>query len=271
MLRSSATSYYEVDGLGSVTSLSNVAGALAQTYRYDSFGKQTSSSGSLSSPFEYTARELDSETGLYFYRARFYDPSPGRFLSEDPTEFEGGVNFYSYVENSPLGSFDPWGLKLCKVNLPGLGPTYLDDAFYPRVKQWIDNNGADGMVTGANQEWALDFVHDAAESGRKFRVLSVIDVYTRECLALEVETSFATRRVTRELDRIVAERGVPEAIRCDNVLTTECYKGVRAKSSSASDFRRECSLNPSGFHRQQEWHSTIATQGPLKLYGLHCT
>jgi putative transposase len=71
-------------------------------------------------------------------------------------------------------------------------------------------------VTGANQEWALDFVHDAAESGRKFRVLSVIDVYTRECLALEVETSFASRRVTRELDRIVAERGAPEAIRCDN-------------------------------------------------------
>ena len=71
-------------------------------------------------------------------------------------------------------------------------------------------------VTGANQEWALDFVHDAAEGGRKFRVLSVIDVYTRECLALEVETSFASRRVTRELEKIVAERGAPEAIRCDN-------------------------------------------------------
>jgi putative transposase len=71
-------------------------------------------------------------------------------------------------------------------------------------------------VTTANQEWALDFVHDAAESGRKFRVLSVIDVYTRECLALEVETSFASRRVTRELEKIVAERGAPEAIRCDN-------------------------------------------------------
>lgn len=71
-------------------------------------------------------------------------------------------------------------------------------------------------VMGANQEWALDFVHDAAESGRKFRVLSVIDVYTRECLALEVDTSFASRRVTRELEKVVAERGVPQAIRCDN-------------------------------------------------------
>jgi putative transposase len=71
-------------------------------------------------------------------------------------------------------------------------------------------------VTGANQEWALDFVHDAAESGRKFRALSVIDVYTRECLALEVDTSFASRRVTRVLEQVVAERGVPAAIRCDN-------------------------------------------------------
>ena len=71
-------------------------------------------------------------------------------------------------------------------------------------------------VTGPNQEWALDFVHDVAESGRKFRVLSVLDVYTRECLVLEVDTSFASRRVTRELDKVVAERGVPQAIRCDN-------------------------------------------------------
>jgi putative transposase len=72
------------------------------------------------------------------------------------------------------------------------------------------------MVTGANQEWALDFVHDAVESGRKFRVLSVIDVYTRECLTLEADTGFPSRRVTRELEKIVAERGAPEAIRCDN-------------------------------------------------------
>src|SRR5437016_7357312 len=70
--------------------------------------------------------------------------------------------------------------------------------------------------TAANQEWALDFVHDAVECGRTIRVLSVVDVYTRECLALEVDTSFASRRVTRVLDAIVAERGQPQAIRCDN-------------------------------------------------------
>ena len=70
--------------------------------------------------------------------------------------------------------------------------------------------------TAANQEWALDFVHDAVECGRTIRVLSVVDAYTRECLALEVDTSFASPRVTRVLDAIVAERGQPLAIRCDN-------------------------------------------------------
>src|SRR5260370_1087207 len=85
-----------------------------------------------------------------------------------------------------------------------------------RRKRLVRTGFVRPAVTGANQEWALDFVHDAAESGRKFRVLSVIDVYTRECLALEVDTSFASRRVTRELEKIVVERGAPEAIRCDN-------------------------------------------------------
>ena len=71
-------------------------------------------------------------------------------------------------------------------------------------------------LTGANQEWALDFVHDAVASGRAIRVLTVEDEYTRECPALEVDTSMASRRVTRVLEAIIAERGQPLAIRCDN-------------------------------------------------------
>jgi putative transposase len=70
--------------------------------------------------------------------------------------------------------------------------------------------------TAANQEWALDFVHDVVAAGRTIRVLSVVDACTRECLALEVDSSFASRRVTRVLEAIVARRGKPEAIRCDN-------------------------------------------------------
>ena len=110
MLRSSTTSYYEADGLGSITSLSSGAGALAQTYAFDSFGKQTASSGSLTNPFQYTARESDPETGLYYYRARYYEPISGRFLTEDLLRLGDARNFYVYAANSPILYFDPYGL-----------------------------------------------------------------------------------------------------------------------------------------------------------------
>jgi RHS repeat-associated protein len=109
-LRSGTTSYYQQDVLGSVTSLSDGTGALAKTYSYDSFGKQTASTGTTTNPFQYTGREFDQETGIYFYRARYLDQDTGRFLSEDPIGFMGGKNFYSYVHNRPTFAIDPSGL-----------------------------------------------------------------------------------------------------------------------------------------------------------------
>jgi RHS repeat-associated protein len=114
-LRSGTTTYYEADGLGSVTALTNASGAIAGTYTYDSFGKLTASTGSVVNPFQYTARDFDPETGLRYYRARYYDPGAGRFISEDPARYNSNqVNFYSYVGNSPLINFDPTGLAQCQ-------------------------------------------------------------------------------------------------------------------------------------------------------------
>jgi len=67
-----------------------------------------------------------------------------------------------------------------------------------------------------NQQWAIDFVHDRMANGRTIRVLSVVDTFTRECLALEVDTCLPSQRVTRTLDRVIALRGKPERIRMDN-------------------------------------------------------
>jgi RHS repeat-associated protein len=109
-LNSGTSTYYEQDGLGSVTSLTSGAGSLVQTYKYDSFGKLSASSGSVSNSFQYTARDFDTETGLYYYRARYYDPAAGRFLSEDPLQFRGGqANSYTYVGNGPTNWIDPTG------------------------------------------------------------------------------------------------------------------------------------------------------------------
>jgi RHS repeat-associated protein len=121
-LRSGTTSYYEADGLWSVTSLSNAAGAIASSYTYDSFGNLVASSGSIVNNFRYTGREWDSETNLYYYRARYYDPQAGRFLSEDPIGFNGGTNFYRYVRNAPVNLVDPFGLNPGVLTLPWWGP-----------------------------------------------------------------------------------------------------------------------------------------------------
>jgi RHS repeat-associated protein len=123
-LRSGTTSYYSQDGIGSVTSLTTAAGALGNTYRYDSFGNVTASGGSISNRFEFTAREFDPETGLYFLRARYLDPSIGRFISEDPIGFKGGIDFYAYVKNRPLLLRDPEGT--CPPGEPCPSPPLFD-------------------------------------------------------------------------------------------------------------------------------------------------
>jgi RHS repeat-associated protein len=123
MLRSSATSYYEADGLGSITSLTNASGAVASTYTYDSFGNVTNSTGTIGNSFRYTGREFDTETNLHFYRARYYDKTAGKFISEDPTGFDAGVDFYSYALNDPATFRDPYGLDVivCFFSNPALG------------------------------------------------------------------------------------------------------------------------------------------------------
>ncbi len=110
MLRSATTSYYEADGLGSLTSLSDNSGSLAATYTYDSFGNLLASSGSIVNNFRYTGREFDPETSLYYYRTRYYDPGTGRFVNEDPLSLSTGLNFYRYVDNNPPLFNDPFGL-----------------------------------------------------------------------------------------------------------------------------------------------------------------
>ncbi len=97
-----------------------------------------------------------------------------------------------------------------------------------------------------NLRWSLDFVMDTLVSGRRFRILTVIDDFTRECLSLVIDTSLTARRVVRELDRIIETRGCPRMIVSDN--------GTEFTSNSILAWQQE---------RDVEWHY-IAPGKPMQ-------
>lgn len=99
--------YFTTDHLGSTTALTNDSGHVVESITYDSFGN---GSGSSFTRYTYTGREFDDQAQLYYYRARWYDPQMGRFISEDPIGLGGGLNLYGYAGGNPLRFVDPMGL-----------------------------------------------------------------------------------------------------------------------------------------------------------------
>ena len=97
------------DHLGSIAALTDTGGNVVERMQYQPFGGST---GSTLTRFGYTGRELDSATGLLYYRARWYDSEQGRFLSEDPAGLAVGLNLYSYAGNNPIFYNDPFGLSI---------------------------------------------------------------------------------------------------------------------------------------------------------------
>lgn len=110
MRRGGNSYYYFKDGLGSVTSLSDITEGVINAYEYDGFGNVVAKTESVTNPYGYTGRKIDAESGLMYYRSRYYDPDVGRFITVDPIEFAGGINIYGYVLNNPANFIDPFGL-----------------------------------------------------------------------------------------------------------------------------------------------------------------
>ena len=105
--------WYLADRLGSVRQIVDGAGTILDEISYDSFGGILSEANPAQGDrFKFTGREFSPELGIYYYRARWYDPGSGRFISQDPIGFSAGdVNLYRYVGNAPGDATDPEGLE----------------------------------------------------------------------------------------------------------------------------------------------------------------
>jgi RHS repeat-associated protein len=91
-------------------------GSVAGRRDYGPFGESLVVTGTAASlPFAFSTKYRDSETELYYYGFRYYNPQTGRWLSRDPIEEEGGLNLYSQCDNNAVDAFDPWGLKRATV------------------------------------------------------------------------------------------------------------------------------------------------------------
>jgi len=134
---SSSTYYFSQDHLGSTTALTGTTGKLVERITYDAYGN---SAGSTRTRYGYTGRERDPDTGLLYYRARFYDPQLGRFISEDPIGLAGGINTFAYVGNNPQNATDPQGLYEIDVHY------YL--TYYLAVKAGCNDAEARDIANG---------------------------------------------------------------------------------------------------------------------------
>jgi RHS repeat-associated protein len=99
------------DALGSVIGETNSAQTVTTSFAFEPYGTTTQSGTSTGNSQQYTGRENDG-TGIYYYRARYYNPSTARFISEDPIGFRGGTNIYAYAAWNPISYIDPLGLAV---------------------------------------------------------------------------------------------------------------------------------------------------------------
>jgi len=174
MVTSSDSYYYHFDGLGSVIALSDNTGNIIEIYTYSPYGEVGQPSG-VGNPYLHTGREYDYENGLYYYRARYYDPGTGRLLQVDPIGYSGGLNLYEYCYNNPTNFVDPFGdwalvddlIFIGGGAIAGLISQGIQDAITGNPIQWENYTGAaiGGAAGGATLLYTFNPILAGAASG----------------------------------------------------------------------------------------------------------
>lgn len=181
MKRGTQTYYYHHNDLGNVTALTDPNGVVVERYSYDPYGgpRIFDGNGSLTekslvgNSFLFTGKFLDIETGFYYFRARYYSPQMGRFITRDPSGYTEGLNLYQYVLSNPINRIDPTGLLSFSVSserwvrwlpekLKKFAPQGGISVSYGREEKCCESGPHEGeyvtdwsLAVGANISWTI--------------------------------------------------------------------------------------------------------------------
>jgi RHS repeat-associated protein len=220
MNRGGQTYYYHSNPLGNVGLITDSNGDRVEWYSYDVYGNVTihNISGGvlpvsgIGNRFMYTGREWDAETGLYYYRARYYDPVTGRFIQRDPQGYRDGMNLYTYVGNNPVNYTDPEGTKIISVMDSSMRP---GSKGYESIKaseknlQDMVNTVKVGMGKKLKEKWESKTPHKRSQEIASFpkATKSDIDSLTNGygVVSIPLQTPKDTSEsAAKKLDKIIA-------------------------------------------------------------------
>jgi RHS repeat-associated protein len=202
--------FYYQNGLGSVSHITNSNGLIVEQYEYDTYGNVSIYDGnfsvitvsSIDNPYLYTGRRLDSETGLYFYRARYYSSIYGRFLQRDPLGYIDGMSMYSYVGGNPQNWIDPLGLNK-----------------FPFIQSWGKKFGQLTPYFESAFESITSILEAAYDDGYHVNVLSDLGMITSNAdMVNRVEKLSSLKKVKTNVD----------FVKKSTVVLYETYKANKA-------------------------------------------
>jgi RHS repeat-associated protein len=163
--------FYHYDGLGSTIAISDSSGQVANTYVYSPEGL-VGAQETINNPFTYVGRfgVMAEGNGLYYMRARYYDPEVGRFINKDPIGYLGGVNLFGYSANNPINFIDPWGLVKATFNAGGHIWLPIDPGITPGAvgvnfsSEWQSSNPYEAEYKGMSKEFEYGSAGDIGVS-----------------------------------------------------------------------------------------------------------
>ena len=211
--KGSSTFFYHQDGLGTVTDLTDSTGVTARSYSYDAYGNIVDQTGTLEQLYTYTGRELDAETGLYYYRARYYDLATGRFLQKDPIGVLNNVNLYPYARNNSTNLVDPLGL--------------IESTVDAAIRNAIARGNTRELqeLIEAVGDTAAPGIREAAKKALERLTTEAEKIIAKECKG-SIRAEFPGELMKKTLEEILelAKKGDPAARTARKLLTENRFK-----------------------------------------------